>query len=71
MYITLQEEVERRRQRAERFGTQGQSMESRYVPLEMPEDETRKKERADRFGIAYRPTDTTGMSENGKGASTS
>lgn len=62
-----QEEVAKRRERAERFDTAGAGLE--YRPKERGAKEAellaQKRRRAERFGTAYAPPDETGMMDVG------
>ena len=62
-----QEEVTKRRERAQRFDTAGAGLE--YRPKERDVEEAQllalKRKRAERFGVAYAAPDETGMMDVG------
>ena len=62
-----QEEVAKRRERAERFDTAGAGLE--YRPKERDAEQVellaQKRKRAERFGTAYAAPDETGMMDVG------
>ena len=59
----LQEELQRRRERAARFQTQDTLAE--YQPAVDLEKEQRRRARAKKFGTTYQPTDETGLAHAG------
>lgn len=59
----LQEEIARRRERAERFHT-SDTLQS-YQPAVDPEEAARRKHRAEKFGTEYVPEDAAGLMDVG------
>jgi len=59
----VQEELQRRRERAARFQTEDKLAE--YQPAVDMEEEERRRARAKKFGIAYAPKDETGLADAG------
>ncbi len=60
---TVQEELQRRRERAARFQTDDKLAE--YQPAVDMEEEQRRRARAKKFGVAYAPKDETGLADAG------
>lgn len=60
----VQEEIERRRQRATRFQTEDSL--AAYQPAVDPADVARRKKRAERFGTEFQPEDAAGLMDVGE-----
>lgn len=59
--IFTQEEQDKAKKRAERFGIEVPKNLVNYEPIKPPEDEELRKKRAERFGMEYEPVDITGL----------
>ena len=59
----MQEELQRRRERAARFHTEDTLAD--YQPAVDLEKEQRRRARAKKFGTTYEPTDETGLAHAG------
>lgn len=55
-----EEEIKKRRQRAEKFGISS-SGGLDWQPPEVPQEEQLRRQRAERFGVDYQPPDETGL----------
>lgn len=64
MFQVLQEEIERRRQRASRFQTEDSL--AAYQPAVDPADIAKRKKRAERFSTEYEPEDAAGLMDVGE-----
>ena len=63
LLVLLQEEIQRRRARAAKYGTEDTL--AAYQPVVDPEDAARRKKRAERFGVDYQPEDAAGLMDVG------
>ncbi len=62
--LVWQEEIQRRRERANRFQTEDTL--ASYQPVVDPAELAKRKKRAEKFGMEYQPEDAAGLMDVGE-----